>query len=241
VWYGAFDNGALCCTSQEFKECDKKHLLRRNALSLLYELLTKRAVDDPDKLLSFLLLTYADLKVYRFTYWLGVPAFVPDQPFNSSELRCLKDVTLENGSGICLELYRALIQMLVAKPGDSSLQTVFAVRFPAVNESTTQSNAGGDVSIDANEEASGEGAGDMSEYQMQDMQRAELLMLAQAWEVRYSSEVYLVVVDPSASTTAMGWVVRNLLAMLALHHDTKGASTVRIIGLRGGIAKKLVG
>lgn len=227
-----FNPPLVVCVLQEFKDCDKKHLLRKTSLEVLYDILTKRAVEDPDKLLNFLLLTFADLKTYRFTYWLGVPAFVPDQPFTSSDLQSLKDVNIDGGSGVCLELYRTLIQALLSRQEagatstQPSLQSIFALKFSALNESAMQSSTTG---------------GDMAEYQMQDIQRAELLTLAEVWDVRYSSDVYLVVSDPSSSPTAMGWVVRNLLAMLALHHTLPEAATVRIIGLRGLVAKKLLG
>ena len=194
------------------------------------------AVNNPELLLTFLLLTYSDLKAYRFTYWLGVPAIVPDQPFNCTDLQALRGVVYENSCDICTELYRLLLQRLAASQEEPphtdsagySIKSVFAIKFTEVNEAMMQSGTGSDL----------------AEYQIQGIQRGELLTLAEAWPLRYSPEVFLVVLDPSASSSGFGWIVRNLLAMLALHHDSAGyqgtaAGSVRLIGLRGSVAKRI--
>lgn len=41
--------------------------------------------------------------------------------------------------------------------------------------------------------------------------------LAAAWDDRYSSDTYIVCADTSSSSTALGWGVRNVLALLATH------------------------
>jgi Ubiquitin-like modifier-activating enzyme ATG7 N-terminus len=41
--------------------------------------------------------------------------------------------------------------------------------------------------------------------------------LSAAWDDRYSSDTYIVCADTSSSSTALGWGVRNVLALLATH------------------------
>lgn len=218
---------------QEFRDYDKKTSLKQAALSVLSSILSLSAVARPSELLNFILLTFADLKSYRFTYWLGVPAIIPESTvFTSSPIRLLKEQLDDNGCNVCIELYRALLKKLLTIQEDgeseSALQTVFALRFPIGSEDLHQS----------------ETAGDPTEYQMQHIHHAELLSFADAWESRHAAGVYIVVADPSASANGFGWVVRNLLAMLALHHPggscgTEGPLQCRVIGLRGQAAKKL--
>lgn len=42
---------------------------------------TGQALKNPNELGSFLLLTFADLKKYKFYYWFGFPAFMPTEPW----------------------------------------------------------------------------------------------------------------------------------------------------------------
>lgn len=48
--------------------------------------------------------------------------------------------------------------------------------------------------------------------------------LSAAWDDRYSSHTYIVCADTSSSSTALGWGVRNVLALLATHLPTIKAS-----------------
>lgn len=194
-------------------------------------MLSLSAVSQPSELLSFVLLTFADLKSYRFTYWLGVPAIIPESTaFTSTPVQLLKEQHDESGCNVSIELYRALLQKLAAHQEDSepetALQPVFALRFPSC-EDTQHSSI----------------AGETTEFQMQHIHHAELLSFADAWSGRHAPGLYIVVADPSAATTGFGWIVRNLLAMLAIHQptDTEGPSMCRIIGLRGSTAVKLFG
>ena len=50
-------------------------------------------LEDPSTLLTFQLLTFSDLKAYKFTYWIGVPAIIPvsTHGFMSTSSVTLKD------------------------------------------------------------------------------------------------------------------------------------------------------
>jgi hypothetical protein len=117
---------------------DKKSLLQRTALSVLEAIFSLDAVEDPSKLFTFVLLTYADLKGYRFTYWCGIPAIIPDTPFTADPPRLLRDATYEGGFNLCLYLYKALgawLSQSQARDSDTpdsapnKLQSIFALRF----------------------------------------------------------------------------------------------------------------
>uniref|UniRef100_A0A8C7E6W1 Ubiquitin-like modifier-activating enzyme ATG7 n=1 Tax=Naja naja TaxID=35670 RepID=A0A8C7E6W1_NAJNA len=86
--FSAFDmNGptpAHCCpaigmlyntnTLESFKSCDKKLLLEQAATEIWDAITSGNAIKNPVLLNKFLLLTFADLKRYRFYYWFCYPA-----------------------------------------------------------------------------------------------------------------------------------------------------------------------
>lgn len=167
---------------------------------------------------SFILLAFSDLKAYRFTYWLGVPAVVPETAFSSTPIQMLRDSHFENGCSMSVELHRLLLKKLSTNPdGDKhGLQQVFALRAPT-----------------------SAWTGDQSEghSQMQHIHHAELLTFEEAWAVRSDPSVHLVVLDSAADAGGFGWTLRNLLVMLAIHAPEE--CVVKIIGLRGSAANKL--
>lgn len=287
---------------------------------------TLSALQNPRELLIFVLITFSDLKSYRFTYWLGIPAILPETPFIGSPMQSLREITREDGCILSIELYRALLRNLAEKSAKNTklLQNVFALYFPfnsnyndrnkaeamkvdkatsAVELMSEVLSINGDIYDDAKmNEIYSEDTLSMksemsasisvptasasatmiasttteegmtmvqspAEYQLQhiNIQHAELLTLKQAWPLRHSTSLYFVVSDPASSSTGYGWIVRNLLAMLAMHAPTNVDSaackqtdtannkndnvnnimdnnddvTVRIIGFRGNLAKKL--
>ncbi|KAH0630077.1 hypothetical protein JD844_012682, partial [Phrynosoma platyrhinos] len=86
--FSAFDMNAPtpahCCpalgtlyntnTLESFKSCDKKFLLDQAAIEIWDAITSGNAVENPVLLNKFLLLTFADLKRYRFYYWFCYPA-----------------------------------------------------------------------------------------------------------------------------------------------------------------------
>ncbi len=143
---------------------------------------------------------------------------IPDTAFTSTPIQLLRDTHFDNGCSMSVELYRLLLKKLRASrdAGKSELQQVFALRAPA-----------------------SAWAGDQSEChsQMQHIQHAELLTFEEAWPMRHDPSVHLVVLDSTADTGGFGWTLRNLLVMLAIHAPEE--SVVKVIGLRGSVAKKL--
>jgi ubiquitin-like modifier-activating enzyme ATG7 len=101
---------------------DKKGLLEDSARNIFGSILNGDAVRNPSVLLQFALLTFADLKSYKFTYWLGVPALLPDKAFVSSELIALKD----RDSQLTSVMYRVMKDSLTT----STLPYIFAIYHP---------------------------------------------------------------------------------------------------------------
>lgn len=58
---------------EEFKNVNKKNLLTESGLSIWDRIKDKSFIKDPTILSSFTLLTYADLKKYKFYYWFAFP------------------------------------------------------------------------------------------------------------------------------------------------------------------------
>lgn len=59
---------------QAFKDLDKRAALMAIASEIWHDAVeTERAVTEPERLLRFLLLTFADLKRSTFLYWLAIP------------------------------------------------------------------------------------------------------------------------------------------------------------------------
>ena len=94
-------------TVEEFKNFDKKKLLDDCAAEIWRHILTLEAVRDPTLLQRFVLLTFADLKSYRFTYWFATPALLPaeailfDHPHGMS--------TRLSSSAEIVSLYRGVV------------------------------------------------------------------------------------------------------------------------------------
>ena len=64
-------------TLQEFKKADKRIYFYRVVDAIWQAILSDQAANDPSVLNQFLLLTYADLKAYRYYYWFAFPALLP--------------------------------------------------------------------------------------------------------------------------------------------------------------------
>ena len=52
---------------------------------------------------------------------------------------------------------------------------------------------------------------------VEDIYDWKVTSLSAAWDQRYSSDTYIVCADTSSSSTALGWGMRNVLALLATH------------------------
>ncbi|XP_065213577.1 ubiquitin-like modifier-activating enzyme ATG7 isoform X2 [Planococcus citri] len=66
-------------TAEGFKNYDKSKLIKEYGSSIIRSIQNGEAVKDPSLLVTFVLLTYCDLKKYVFTYWFAFPALLQSQ------------------------------------------------------------------------------------------------------------------------------------------------------------------
>lgn len=69
----------------------------------------------------------------------------------------------------------------------------------------------------AKERGDGDVSTSSSTADTEDAHDWKVTTLAAAWDDRYSCDTYIVCADTSSSSTALGWGVRNVLALLATH------------------------
>ncbi|KAI7903438.1 E1-like protein-activating enzyme Gsa7p/Apg7p [Cokeromyces recurvatus] len=90
VKFGSCSKGMLINTNtiEEFRNIDKNKLFHKVSEKITNSVQDGEALKDANILNSFLLLTFADLKIYKFYYWFAFPAIMP-QPtpwlLNSTE------------------------------------------------------------------------------------------------------------------------------------------------------------
>nr|CAD7423255.1 unnamed protein product [Timema monikensis] len=87
-------------TLEDFKSCDKTKLLNDYGQTIWEHITSGKVFENPTLLVSFLLLTHADLKKYHFYYWFAFPAVksVPttyiNKPQNISEVFSQRQLSL---------------------------------------------------------------------------------------------------------------------------------------------------
>nr|XP_002119661.2 ubiquitin-like modifier-activating enzyme ATG7 [Ciona intestinalis] len=98
VEYSAFDNTTqpppLCFAStgglynkntiEDFKVCDKNALLNKEGDLLWEAIVSRKAIKHPHLLSRFFVLSFSDLKKFKFTYWFSFPAFIHSSPISVS-------------------------------------------------------------------------------------------------------------------------------------------------------------
>jgi hypothetical protein len=222
-------------TVEDFKNVDKQALLDSSAACVWDAITTLAAVRDPSLLQRFVVLTFADLKAYRFTYWCAAPALLP-----AAASPPLQYAPGEGGAPTRLStdmaaaLYRGVASSFLhtALP----LPPVFALR------------AGGP----------GGGGGGWWVQTLADAWPALTTPApAPATDTDDSSgsgsggKVFVVYVDTAPTGTGntsdgtagpLGWPARNLLALLGHHLPTPAPPAARgayVVALRGPLARRL--
>ncbi|XP_048742795.2 ubiquitin-like modifier-activating enzyme ATG7 isoform X2 [Ostrea edulis] len=93
-------------TIDKFKECDKKDMLNQAGKGIWDAIVSGEALESPELLSRFLLLTFADLKKYHYYYWFCFPCLCTptDVTLNSGPIK-IKDKFTADQVGMFLQAY----------------------------------------------------------------------------------------------------------------------------------------
>lgn len=210
---------------EEFQVFDKKQLIIQEGQRILGSMAKGDAIRNPSLLNQFALLSFADLKSYKFVFWFANPALslkdgiTVQSPFSSLRGHGVSEST-END-----EFLRCAYNFMEActKNGED-IPLVFAIRDKSVHLDSISDDPStrpipefgfseDEVVTDENSEND---APTSDKESIND--RWEAMTLFDAWAYRYdSSAIRFVILDQSNQEQALGWTARNFLSMLALY------------------------
>jgi ubiquitin-like modifier-activating enzyme ATG7 len=105
-------------TIDEFKEFDKKKLLRDVCIEIIKSIVNREWIVKPNVLTTFAVLSFADLKNHLFYYWFTFPAIVPQkQILQIGDVTQVSDVF--NGEGELDSLVKSYLLYQVESPLES--------------------------------------------------------------------------------------------------------------------------
>ena len=181
-------------TMEDFKEWDKAELLVAAGKQLADEIASGAALRQPEVLMRFILLTFADLKTHKFYYWFAFPAFSLEKPPTLlSPPAPLSTLISPAQVAQLVDGYAKLAAVHAAANDDASGQSrsppVFAVRVPP--SGSEHEIEVGPIAFYAawRSEAASDGSG--------------------------AATVLLAFCDPCPMANHPGWPLRNLLALAA--------------------------
>ncbi|CAI2168439.1 3130_t:CDS:10 [Funneliformis geosporum] len=79
-------------TIEDFKGLDKTSLFKEITEQIWQDITSGEAIKNPYLITRFLLLTFADLKKYKYHYWFGFPALLTEPPWSVSENGQIKSI-----------------------------------------------------------------------------------------------------------------------------------------------------
>ena len=250
---------------------DKQLILQTVGKESVYKnIVSSKSIVSPELLNCFVLLVYCDLKQYKFTYWLAVPAILPSFPFTPVEQGLFQCASCSE-SPILSNVFLPLLDLVRESEKEK-------VEYSDANSSETSGNKIGDnaedmdrkewfdpMKLDSNHTeiievdnigrrmilqiyhyliAAQAAAAPLmqSVFALRiDSSQLRMLSLQEAWSDRYDSNTFFVCADMSSTPSAFGWNIRNFLSLLAAHPNSDtGLQSVRIIGLRGKLAQQLL-
>lgn len=254
-------------TIEEFKDLDKRKCLEELGVEHIWNraILREEAIENPALLFYFLLLTFADLKTYKFMYWYGAPAVIATSStheFESSRsLYDQRNCLYVQAAGSIAEPSSFVTRVL---PGD--VQPTYVERPSSVVHALYR----GIYTLMRGPTAT-EVAGKFTYACLPPVFMAAVdnsgavtvLTLEQGWGNRFLRNYFIIILDGSATpafttagdTTAAnasaGWGMRNLLALLAATVNSDAAmpldadpeadfSQCQIVSLGGEILFKLM-
>ena len=177
-------------TMEDFKEWDKAELLVAAGKQLADEIASGAALRQPEVLMRFILLTFADLKTHKFYYWFAFPALaINPPPTQTAPPLALSDVLEEAQIKQLVDGYASLGSVDVTDGAPAAAARpppFFAIRVPA---------DGGAVEV-----------GPLTSF---------VEWRQQAATAGGKAEALLAFCDPCPRPAHPGWPLRNLLALAA--------------------------
>ncbi|KAG9126192.1 Autophagy protein 7 [Ceratobasidium sp. 392] len=195
-------------TVEDFKAADKSALFNELADELWTNMHSETGLTDLSYLNKFLVLTFADLKKYKFFYWFAFPAFVAKPAWEIDARGWLSAEEELGRKAVSLSFTISASSQLVA----SQLESIHA-------SISTSPNGGPQPAffIARPAKSSSEAAG------------YETATIAE-WESFFKGvpddKRILSFVDPSASPQSPGWPLRNLLTLVYTRLGVKGPLNV---------------
>ena len=208
---------------ETFKELNKGQLLAQTAQRVWDDIGSGAARADPSLLNRFALITFADLKTWKFYYWFCFPGLpVPSADGAQPTLAEPSRPASEAFDGPQLDVLQASIGKYRAAAG---AQSVFVVALPGAPGPGHESDPQGDLQREACSVCS--------------LASWEPAALAEAMR---GTQTFVCVVDPCPLPDSPGWVLRNTLCMLATFYQLPQA---RVLCYKhdprtGGIGHSLV-
>lgn len=178
---------------QEFQRLDKKALVECAGSYIWRSILDGSAICDPNRLFSFLLVAFADLKKHVFTYWFAFPAIVSAAPFS----------LLDSPVHLC-DSHPTLNPLVAAAYSyiATSNSPVFVLTRHRIKSDVSVS-----IPITSTSEDDVWSPFSLHEY------------FARKADILAPQDIVYVVLDAAASPdiAVLGWGVRNVLACLSMH------------------------
>ncbi|XP_057314332.1 ubiquitin-like modifier-activating enzyme ATG7 isoform X2 [Hydractinia symbiolongicarpus] len=103
-------------TTEEFKNCDKKLLVKDAANKIVSDIKSGAVEKNPELLNRFLVLTFADLKKYHFYYWFAFPAVSLKENFVVASQKTITEACNKEELASLQTCYDSLNQILGHDP-----------------------------------------------------------------------------------------------------------------------------
>lgn len=203
---------------KEFRAVDKQSLLNDHAKTIWDSITCSidcpdSAIKDPSKLFNFLVLTFADLKAYKFYYWFSYPALLPNVPLstvNLADRNNSRNVVDFNDSMVSLIKIREIDDLVESISGLDVLTGIYThptfIRLLKSNQFIFV------VSVTK--------AHDLNNNNQRSVQ---VYSLEEGWNDRYSPNAFICVLDSITSAVtvnnnaSVSWQIRNVLSFLSYH------------------------
>ncbi|XP_052870137.1 uncharacterized protein LOC128275615 [Anopheles cruzii] len=88
-------------TIESFKQCNKKTLLKEQAVQFYHHLMQQKCINNSTDLLQFFMISFSDLKSYKFYYWFAFP--VPSDLVYLCETAYALPKSMEDHLSFCIE------------------------------------------------------------------------------------------------------------------------------------------